>query len=83
MTDEKPAKEADENSIDEAPSLSPVAQALTQLSVTPLAPDTAPEEKSFADSVEELRSALIPEILERHPGLTRQKLEEMMEEMNF
>ncbi len=83
MTDEKPTKEADENSIDEAPSLSPVAQALTQLQVTPLAPDSALEEKSFADSVEELRSALIPEILERHPDLTKEELEEMMEEMNF
>ena len=79
MTDEKPAEEADENSNVEATSLSPVAQALTQMPVTPL----APEEKPFGDSVEELRSALIPEILERHPGLTRQELEEMMEEMNI
>tara|TARA_B100000676_G_C17674715_1_gene628250 strand:- start:315 stop:467 length:153 start_codon:yes stop_codon:yes gene_type:complete len=38
MTDEKPAEEADENSNVEATSLSPVAQALTQMPITPLAP---------------------------------------------
>ena len=67
----------------ELSSLGPVAQELSQLQQTPLAPDTAPEEKAFGDSVAELRTALIPEILVRHPGLTRQKLEKMMEEMGF
>ena len=75
-------QESTKKPLSESPttSLSPVAQALTQLPVTPLAPDTAPEEKSFADSVEELRSALIPEILEEHPGLTRQALEKDLEQ---